>query len=209
MGSLQHVAVFTGSSVGHAPAYGDAAESFGRDLAEAGVGIVFGGGRVGLMGRLADGALAGGGQVHGVMPRSLVDREIAHKGLTKLQIVGTMHERKAAMAAAADAFVALPGGAGTLEELFEAWTWQQLGLHDKPVALLDVDGFWKPLVRMVDHMVSTGFLAGSFRDALLVVPDAAALLAAVGAWQPPRHKWSRPEAGRLGPAPPADGWPRR
>ena len=139
------VAVFTGSQAGP-PSHRDAAAAFATDLARAGVGIVYGGGHVGLMGVVADAALAAGGEVVGVIPQHLVDDEVAHPGLPRLEVVDSMHERKARMADLADAFVALPGAAGTLEELFEAWTWGMLGLHAKPTALLDVDGFWQPLL---------------------------------------------------------------
>ncbi|AHH97666.1 TIGR00730 family Rossman fold protein [Kutzneria albida] len=189
MGSLSRVAVFVGSSTGNSPTYAQAAEDLGTLLATEGLGLVYGGARVGLMGVVADAALAAGGEVHGVIPQSLVDLEVGHSGLTRLEVVGSMHERKAAMAEAADAFVALPGGAGTLEELFEVWTWQQLGLHGKPVALLDVAGFWQPLVKAVDHMVDTGFIRAGFREALLVVDEVTELLPALRDWHAPDRKW--------------------
>ncbi|GAA0590787.1 TIGR00730 family Rossman fold protein [Kutzneria viridogrisea] len=189
MGSLSRVAVFVGSSTGNSPTYAQAAEDLGRLLATEGLGLVYGGARVGLMGVVADAALAAGGEVHGVIPQSLVDLEVGHSGLTRLEVVGSMHERKAVMAEAADAFVALPGGAGTLEELFEVWTWQQLGLHGKPVALLDVAGFWQPLVKAVDHMVDTGFIRAGFREALLVVDEVTELLPALRDWHAPDRKW--------------------
>ena len=144
MRTLRRVCVFCGSNVGRDPAYRRLTESLGRTLARRGVGLVFGGGRVGLMGALADAALAAGGEVIGVLPKALMEREIGHRGLTELRIVGSMHERKALMADLADGFVALPGGIGTLEELFEVWTWAQLGLHAKPCGLLDTDGFFAP-----------------------------------------------------------------
>jgi len=174
------VAVFTGSSPG-TEAHRRAATAFARDLVEAGAGIVYGGARVGLMGVVADAALAAGGEVYGVMPQHLVNREIAHAGLTRLDIVATMHERKARMAELADAFVALPGGAGTLEELFEIWTWRQLGLHDKPVALLDLDGFYRPLTEQLQVMTAAGYLSASYRDSLGLVTDADTFL-----------RWARP-----------------
>jgi uncharacterized protein (TIGR00730 family) len=187
------VVAFAGSASGASPAFADVAAAFGRQLARAGAGIVYGGGRVGLMGTLADAALEAGGEVIGVMPRALVDREIAHQGLTRLEVVETMHERKLAMATMADAFVALPGGAGTLEEFFEAWTWQQLGLHAKPVALLDVDAFWRPLLATLDTLVDAGFLSATHREALLVVASAGDLLAALPTWRPPPPKWDGDE----------------
>jgi uncharacterized protein (TIGR00730 family) len=184
------VAVFTGATSGASDDFGNAVTAFGRALAEAGVGIVYGGGRVGLMGRLADAALAGGGEVIGVIPRFLVDRELAHGGLTELRVVASMHERKATMAELADAFVALPGGAGTLDELFEAWTWQQLGLHDKPVALLNAAGYWDPLLAALDHMTSSGLIRAADRASLLVTADATEFLAAAKAFRLPGSKWS-------------------
>ncbi|MYW05869.1 TIGR00730 family Rossman fold protein [Streptomyces sp. SID3343] len=183
------VAVFAGSASGASPRFREVAGELGRGLARAGVGIVYGGGHVGLMGAVADACLAAGGEVIGVMPRSLVEREIAHRGLTDLQVTETMHERKAAMAAQADAFVALPGGAGTLEELFEVWTWQHLAIHTKPVAVLEVDGFWRPLLDALDTMTAHGFLKPVLRSTLLVAHDSASLLAETAAWQPPAPKW--------------------
>jgi uncharacterized protein (TIGR00730 family) len=182
------VAVYTGSAAGPAAHAAWVAE-FGEQLASAGVGIVYGGARVGLMGVVADAALAAGGEVIGVMPRHLADREIAHNGLTRLDVVDGMHERKARMAGLADAFIALPGGAGTLEELFEAWTWGQLGLHAKPVALLDVDGFYAPLIRQLQVMSQAGYLGQAQLDALGVVSTAGEFLAFVAGYQPPPQKW--------------------
>ena len=151
------VTIFTGSRVGPTP-HVEASAAFARRLAEAGIGVVFGGGRVGLMGVVADAALAAGGEVIGVMPQHLVDREVAHLGLTRLEIVASMHERKARMAELADAFIALPGAAGTMEELFEVWTWGQLGLHQKPSAVLDIGGFYGPLIEQLRVMQETGYL---------------------------------------------------
>ncbi|NYI04992.1 TIGR00730 family Rossman fold protein [Allostreptomyces psammosilenae] len=190
------VTVFTGSADGRAPAFRAAATELGRHLAGAGVGVVYGGGHVGLMGAVADAALAAGGEVIGVMPRALVDREVAHRGLSALHVVETMHERKARMAELGDAFVALPGGAGTLEELFEAWTWQQLGYHAKPVALYDVDGFWTPLAGMLDGMVDAGFIRPAYRDTLARVTSPDALLELIAGWTPPPAKWGAPPAVR-------------
>ena len=166
------VAVFCGSSMGREPRYADAAADFGRRLAEAGVGIVYGGASVGLMGALADAALAAGGEVIGVIPGGLFAAEVPHQGLTQLQVVGSMHERKAAMASLADAFAALPGGLGTLDELFEILTWRQLGLHAKPVALVDPAGFWNPLAALLDGLTAAGFVPAAARDALVNVADA-------------------------------------
>ena len=185
------IAVFTGSHDGP-PAHAKAAAAFARGLAEAGVGIVYGGGKVGLMGVIADAALAAGGEVVGVIPQHLVDDEVAHPGLPRLEVVQSMHERKAVMADLADAFVALPGAAGTLEELFEAWTWGMLGLHAKPTALVDVDGFWQPLLEQLRRMVDDGYLDAARLDAFGVVSDAKGLLAFVEGYQHPPRKWTAP-----------------
>ena len=185
------IAVFTGSHAGP-PSHAAAAASFARGLAEAGVGIVYGGGKVGLMGVVADAALAAGGEVVGVIPQHLVDDELAHPGLPRLEIVQSMHERKAVMGDLADAFVALPGAAGTLEELFEAWTWGMLGLHAKPTALIDVDGFWQPLLTQLRRMVDDGYLDAARLDALGVVSDAPGLLTFIEGYQHPARKWTTP-----------------
>jgi uncharacterized protein (TIGR00730 family) len=185
------VAVFTGSQPGP-PSHHEAATRFARDLAAAGVGVVYGGGHVGLMGVVADAALEAGGEVIGVIPQHLVDDELAHPRLPQLEVVLTMHERKARMAELSDAFVALPGAAGTLEELFEAWTWGMLGLHAKPVALLDVDGFWQPLLAQLRRMVDDGYLEARRLDALGVVQDTAGLLAFVEDYEHPARKWTAP-----------------
>jgi uncharacterized protein (TIGR00730 family) len=166
------VAVFCGSSAGREPRYAAAAADFGRQLAEAGVGIVYGGASVGLMGVLADAALAAGGEVVGVIPGGLFAAEVPHQGLTRLEVVGSMHERKALMAGEADAFAALPGGLGTLDELFEILTWRQLGLHAKPVALVDVAGFWDPLAALLDELTVAGFVPAAMRDSVARVADA-------------------------------------
>jgi uncharacterized protein (TIGR00730 family) len=187
------VAVFTGSHSGP-PSHRAAAEAFATDLARAGVGIVYGGGHVGLMGVIADAALAGGGEVVGVIPQHLVDDELAHPGLPELHVVDSMHERKAKMAELADAFVALPGAAGTLEELFEAWTWGMLGLHAKPTVLVDIDGFWQPLLGQLRRMVDDGYLDRARLDALGVVTDAKGLLAFVENYEHPARKWTAPPA---------------
>ncbi len=170
------VCVFCGSSDGARPEYLQAARAVGAGLAGRGVGIVYGGAHVGMMGALADAALAAGGEVVGVIPRTLWDREVAHTGITSLRVVTTMHERKALMAELSDAFLALPGGIGTLEELFEVWTWAQLGIHAKPVALLDVAGYYAPLVAFLDSSVAEGFVRPAQRAALLVDDSPARLL---------------------------------
>jgi len=185
------IAVFTGSQRGPA-SHVAAAGALGTELARAGVGVVYGGGNVGLMGVVADAALAAGGEVIGVIPQHLVDDEVAHAGLPRLDVVGSMHERKARMAELSDAFVALPGAAGTLEEVFEAWTWGMLGLHEKPVVFLDVDGFWQPLLTQLRRMVDDGYLAAERLDALGVVHDAAGLLAFVAGYRHPARKWTAP-----------------
>jgi uncharacterized protein (TIGR00730 family) len=155
---VARICVFCGAARGADPAYAARAVELGRAIAASGHGLVFGGGRVGLMGVVADSVLAEGGDAVGVIPRQLVDRELAHDGLTELHVVSSMHERKALMAELADAFVALPGGFGTLDELVEIITWRQLELHRKPIALLDAAGFWEPFAALVDHLRTTGFL---------------------------------------------------
>ncbi|MDR3669755.1 MAG: TIGR00730 family Rossman fold protein [Holophaga sp.] len=168
--SLGSVCVFAGSKPGARPGYLETAQALGRALARRGIGLVYGGARCGLMGAMADAALAGGGRVVGVMPQGLVDLEVAHRGLSELIITDDMHARKARMAGLADAFVALPGGYGTLEELFEVVTWAQLGLHRKPVGLLDSEGFWTGLQAFLAHTRAEGFIPDS---GLAVLPCAA------------------------------------
>jgi uncharacterized protein (TIGR00730 family) len=182
---LRTICVFCGSSAGVRRAYTGAAEGVGRLLAERGIGVVFGGGSVGLMGAVADAALAAGGEVVGVIPHALAAREVDHTGLTALHKVDTMHERKALMADLADGFVALPGGLGTLEELMEAWTWVQLGIHRAPIGLLNVAGYFDGLLAFVDHAVAEGFVRPTHRDALVVAETPGTLLDALAAWQPP------------------------
>lgn len=186
--------VFCGASNGRLTAYPDAARSFGRLLARRGFGLVYGGGRVGLMGALADGALEGGAEVIGVIPQELVDRELAHEGLSELIIVGSLHERKAMMASLAGAFVALPGGFGTLDELLEQLTWSQLGLHGKPVGLLDVEGYWAPLIALARHATEEGFVREADLAAIAVTADGEALLDSLvelADGPRPRPRWSR------------------
>jgi len=187
---LSSICVFCGSNAGAQPAYVETAEAVGRGLAQRGVRLVFGGSKVGMMGALADAARFAGGDVVGVMPQAMVDREIAHTGLDDLRIVGSMHERKALMAELSDAFIALPGGVGTLEELFEVYTWAQLGIHDKPLGLLDVAGYYRPLIAFLDHSVQERFVRASTRSLLAVDDDLDGLLAALEAWRPPTEdKW--------------------
>lgn len=170
------VAVFLGSSPGRRPEYAAAAADLGRSLAAAGAGLVYGGGSVGLMGVLADAALATGGEVIGVIPGRVFDAEVAHQGLTRLEVVGSMHERKARMTELADGFAALPGGLGTLDELFEVLTWRQIGLHSKPIALLDVNGFWDPLLRLLGALAADEFVPESSRGRLLIARNPQELL---------------------------------
>lgn len=183
------VCVFCGSSSGARPAYAESARNLGRLLAERGIGLVYGGAQVGTMGELANAALKAGGEVVGIIPHRMVEQEIAHDGVTELHVVAGMHERKAGMAARADAFIALPGGAGTMEELFEAWTWAQLGLHDKPLGLLDVAGYFAPLRGFLDHMVTEGFLRAEYRDMVIFDDDAERLLDRIADYEPPAAKW--------------------
>jgi uncharacterized protein (TIGR00730 family) len=183
---MRRLCVFCGSNRGHAPAYRSLAARLGQTLARRGIVLVYGGGRVGLMGALADAALEARGEVIGVIPQALLDREIGHRGLTELRIVGSMHERKALMAELADGFVALPGGIGTLEELFEVWTWGQLGLHAKPCGLLDVDRFYAPLVEFLDHLVATGFVSPAHRAMLVTAASPDELLSGFASYQAPR-----------------------
>jgi uncharacterized protein (TIGR00730 family) len=184
------VCVYAGSNPGRDPAYAEAARELARVLARRGIGVVYGGGRVGLMGVLADSTLAAGGEVIGVIPQDLMDREIGHAGLTELRVVGSMHERKALMAELSDGFVALPGGVGTLEELIEIYTWSQLGIHDKPMGVLNVSGYYDALAALLDHAVREGFLREQHRAALHVASTPDELLDAFDGWRPPRvGKW--------------------
>ena len=177
--------MFCGANPGLDPVYRSAARDLGTTLAEAGIGLVFGGGSVGLMGTIADAVLEAKGEVIGVIPQALVDRELAHRRVADLRIVSSMHERKALMVDLSDGFVALPGGVGTLEELFEVWTWAHLGLHAKPCALLDVAGFYSGLGRFLDHIEGEGFLRSGVRDMLLIERDPATMLAAMRAYRAP------------------------
>lgn len=189
---MEHVCVYCASNPGNNPAYIELAQTLGRLLAARGHTVVFGGGRVGLMGALADAALGAGGKVIGVMPHALVQREAAHRGLTELHIVDSMHERKAMLAQLADGFIALPGGIGTLEELFETWTWGHLGVHNKPIGLLDVAGYWHSLVEFLDHVGTEGFMRPNTRDLLLNDDDATRLLDRMSAYVAPAvTRWVR------------------
>jgi uncharacterized protein (TIGR00730 family) len=168
---LRRICIFCGSSAGNDPAYAALARSAGEGLARRGIGVVYGGGRVGLMGVVADTALEAGGEVIGVIPQAMVDRELAHRSATELRIVATLHERKAVMAELSDAFIALPGGLGTLEELAEVVSWAQLGLHAKPIGLLGVGGYWAGLLRWLDGAVTAGFVAPAYRGLILEAAD--------------------------------------
>lgn len=178
--AFDSICVYCGSRDGARPAYRESARALGAAIARAGLRLVYGGAQVGLMGALADAALEAGGEVLGVIPRHLTERELAHPNLTELRVVDTMHQRKLAMVDAAEAFVALPGGFGTLEELFEVLTWRQLGHHDKPSGLLDVDGFYAPLIACMQHMRSEGFVASEHVARVQVASEPAALLARLG-----------------------------
>jgi uncharacterized protein (TIGR00730 family) len=182
---VKRLCVFCGSAAGRRAAYTDAAYALATALLDRGLGLVYGGGSVGLMGTLADAVLAGGGEVIGVLPRGLARKELAHDGLTELHVVGSMHERKALMASLADGFVALPGGLGTLEEILEVLTWAQLGIHRKPVGLVDVGGYWGGLLALLRHAVGEGFVRPEYAALLLVDPAPAALLDRFAAWRPP------------------------
>jgi uncharacterized protein (TIGR00730 family) len=192
---LSAVGVYCASSRGADPGYAAAAAALGRMLAERGVRLVYGGGHVGLMGVLADACLAGGGEVHGVMTRALVAKEIAHHGLTSLDVVDTMHERKAAMADRADGFIMLPGGFGTLDEFFEVVTWTQLGIHVKPCGVLDVDGYFAPLRELLDAATRQRFLRPDHRDLVIMESDPGRMLERLSTWEPVVvDKWlDRPE----------------
>jgi len=191
---MKSVAVYCGSSSGNQEIYTQQAQEMGRELARRGLTLVYGGGCVGLMGTIADAVLAEGGKVIGVIPSFLADKELAHQGCTELHIVDTMHQRKLLMADLADGFVAMPGGFGTLEELFEVLTWGQLGLHGKPVGLLNTQGFYNALLALLDHMSAEAFLRSENRGQVLQNASAAALLDAMQAYQPVRlEKWLTPE----------------
>jgi uncharacterized protein (TIGR00730 family) len=187
---LSSVAVYCGSNPGNSPDFAQAAAALGHELAARGTTLVYGGGRVGLMGALADAVLAAGGQAHGVITRGLQEKEVAHTGLTDLRVVGTMHERKAAMADAAAAFVMLPGGYGTLDEFFEALTWAQLGIHAKPCGILDAGDYFGALLAFIDDAVAAGFVHPAHRDMIIVDDDPARLLDRMADWAPVAvNKW--------------------
>jgi uncharacterized protein (TIGR00730 family) len=188
---VERICVFCGASPGARPEYAVAAEELARLLAADGLGVVYGGGGVGLMGRLADASLEAGGEITGVIPRALVDKEIGHRDVADMRVVESMHERKALMAELADAFVALPGGLGTLEELFEVYTWSQLGLHRKACGLLDVEGYYTGIAAFLDHAVSERFLRSEHRELLIVEREPAAMLERLRSFRPAtvQPKW--------------------
>jgi uncharacterized protein (TIGR00730 family) len=187
---MKAVCVYCGSSMGAKPVYAEAARAFGRALVEADLSLVYGGGHVGLMGAIADEVMAHGGRALGVIPELLFDKEVGHTGLTELHVVPDMHQRKKKMADLSDAFVAMPGGVGTFEELFEVYTWAQLGYHRKPVALLNTDGYYDPLLAMLRHTVDEGFMRAPFLEMLLVANDAASMIEKLSDYAPTvAEKW--------------------
>jgi len=192
---MKRICVYCGSSFGGKPIYTEQAKAMGEAIAKRGDELVYGGGRVGLMGAVADAVLAAGGSVIGIMPRFLVDKEIAHKGLTELRVVDTMHNRKEMMIRVADAIIALPGGWGTYDELAEAITWAQLGLHDKPIGVLHVAGFFSPLIAQMEHAIAEGFVRPAHRDLLIIDEDSERLLLRIDAYVPPAGavKWQTPD----------------
>lgn len=186
--ALKRLAVFCGSSNGASSAYREGAVQLGKELAKRGISLVYGGASVGIMGTVADTVLEEGGEVIGVMPKLLIEREISHQHVTKLFIVDSMHERKAKMAELADGFIALPGGPGTLEEFFEIFTWAQIGIHQKPLGLLNINHYYDPLLALFDHMVTEQFLQAKYRSMSIVDSDAKALLDQFETYQAPTVK---------------------
>ncbi|MCH1926959.1 TIGR00730 family Rossman fold protein [Shewanella sp. C32] len=188
---MKSVCIFCGSANGNSTEYIDIAKQTGRLLADSNITLIYGGGRVGLMGAVADAALEHGGKVVGVMPRSLVEQEIAHDRLTELHVVDSMHQRKTLMAQLADGFITLPGGCGTMEELFEQWTWAQLGIHNKPCSLLNVAGYFDPLIDMIQKMTTSGFLRREYLEMLVIDISPAGILKQFKEYQPPKKKWQQ------------------
>ncbi|MCK7612799.1 TIGR00730 family Rossman fold protein [Roseibium sediminicola] len=187
---MKAICVFCGSSYGTRETYADAARATGRVIAEQGYTLVYGGAKVGLMGTVADAALEAGGKVIGVLPRALEDKEIGHQGLTELHLVGSMHERKAKMADLSDAFIALPGGVGTLEEIFEVWTWGQLGYHQKPCGFLNIDGYYDDLIRFLDHQTEQGFTKDVMRAMVQIAGTPEEMISLFENYTPPSApKW--------------------
>jgi len=191
---MKSVCVFCGSNPGNNPVYAAGARAMGAEIARRGMVLVYGGGAVGLMGIVADAALAAGGEVHGIIPRALREKEVGHHHLTRLEIVETMHIRKARMAELSDGFIAMPGGIGTFEELFEIWTWAQLGIHDKPLAFLNVAGFYDPLATFLDNTVEAGFLKQTHRAMTITDTQPATLLDRMEQYVPAvTYKWVEKE----------------
>ena len=190
LGQMKRLCIYCGSSPGSRPEYADAAQACGRALAQSGVGVVYGGGNTGMMGRVANAALEAQGEVIGVIPHHLADKELAHEGATQMIRVNSMHERKQLMADLSDGFIILPGGIGTLEEMFETYTWLQLGLHSKPIGLLNVAGFFDHLLTFLDHMVADQFLKSEHRSMLIVDDDVHRLISRMAAFKAPdAEKW--------------------
>ena len=185
MAAIGSVCVYCGSSAGANPRHAEAARQLGRGLAEGGLRLIYGGGRVGLMGVVADAVLAAGGRAIGVIPEHLEAKEVGHRGVTELRVVGSMHERKTVMFELADAFVILPGGFGTLDEAFEMLTWRQLRLHDKPIVFLDSDGYWAPFHAVVEHFIREGFARDNSRELFAVVSDVTAVIPTLLRQPPP------------------------
>jgi hypothetical protein len=196
MTALRRICVFCGSAAGSSPAYAEAARELGREVARRGIGLVYGGGAVGLMGIAADTALGAGAEVIGVIPYGLLKREVGHGGGVEMHVVDTMHERKAKMAELSDGFVVLPGGYGTLEEAVEALTWAQLGIQGKGVVFLDVDGYWGPFLSALDHMAAQGFIRPTHRPLAMRAATPAEAIEALAAFTPPpgTQAWLRPDA---------------
>ncbi|ATZ62234.1 TIGR00730 family Rossman fold protein [Acinetobacter bereziniae] len=194
---MNSIAIFCGSSLGTDQIFADVAQLTGETIAKHGQTLVYGGGRSGLMGIVADSALVAGGQVIGVIPQGLVDRELAHPGLTELHIVKNMHERKTKMSELSDGFIALPGGAGTIEEIFEQWTWAQLGIHLKPCAFLNVEGFYDDLLKFIQLTTDKGFSKARFTDQLIHSASIEDILAQFKAYQAPEPKWGVKEREEL------------
>ena len=191
--TIKNLCVYCGSNAGNRPDYVEGARELARELVKRDIGLVYGGASVGIMGALADAVLAGGGRVVGIIPEGLVRKEISHHNLTELHIVPSMHERKSMMAERSDGFIALPGGAGTLEEIFESWTWAQLGMHQKPCGLLNIDGYYDQLVGFLNHSVQESFMRAEHRTMLIVDSEPAALLDRYAAYTPPTvSKWIEP-----------------
>lgn len=194
---MKHLCVYCGSNTGNKPIYLEQAVALGTRLAKGGIGLVYGGGNIGLMGAVADAVMQAGGQVTGVIPEQLVQMEVAHNGVSRLEVVGSMHERKKRMFDLADGFVALPGGFGTLEEIIEMLTWRQLGIGDKPCAFLDVDGYWSPIAQMMDRMVADRFLHPDQRHDLWIGDDIGEMLGWMKTYEPAQAtKWLNEKRGK-------------